>query len=156
MAIQSQHNFNYKYNQASFAKRMFQNIVRFSVSPCESLINIKFNKNEFLPKTADASTPTKILSYTQGLREGGSGGTSYPGPGQGGLGRVEVVASSFGPNFFSSLHKIGPSLIEDLFFFCSSPNFGQKMGPNLSEDLFFCSSPNFGQKMEPNLSEDPI
>ena len=81
MAIQSQHNFNYKYNQASIAKRMLQNIVRFSVSPCESLINIKFNKNEFLPKTADASTPTKILSYTQGLREGGLGGTSYPGQG---------------------------------------------------------------------------
>ena len=39
--------------------------------------------------------------------------------------------------------KLGPNLSEDLFFF-SSPNFGQKMGPNLSEDLFFCSSPNFG------------
>ena len=32
-------------------------------------------------------------------------------------------------------------------FFCSSPNFEQKIGLNLSEDLFFCSSPNFGQKI---------
>ena len=85
----------------------------------------------------------------QGLREGGSGGTSYPGPGPGGPGlrgpgRVEVVASSFGRNFFlpcpSSIpdfgKKIGPNVSEDLFFFCSSPNFGQKMGPNLSENLF--------------------
>ena len=28
------------------------------------------------------------------------------------------------------------------------------MGPNLSKDLFFCSSPNFGQKMGPNLRQD--
>ena len=25
-----------------------------------------------------------------------------------------------------------------------SPDFGRKMGRNLSEDLFFCSSPDFG------------
>ena len=64
MAIQSLHNFNYKYNQASIAKEMFQNIVRFSALHCKSLINIKLNMNEFLPKIADGSTPTKILSYT--------------------------------------------------------------------------------------------
>ena len=38
-----------------------------------------------------------------------------------------------------------------LIFFCSSPNFGQKIEPNFSEDLFFlfffCSSPNFGRKI---------
>ena len=44
----------------------------------------------------------------QSLREGGSRGTSYPGPGRGGPGRVEVVASSFGPT--------GPNLSEHLFF----------------------------------------
>ena len=32
------------------------------------------------------------------------------------------------------------------FSFRSSPNFVQKIGPNLSEDLFFWSLPNFGQK----------
>ena len=71
------------------------------------------------------------LSYSQGLREGGSGGTSYPGPGLGGPGlrgpgRVEVIASSFGPNFSLSCPF-------------SVPNFGQNIGPygpNLSEDLF--------------------
>ena len=87
----------------------------------------------------------------RGLQEGGSGGTSYPGPDLGGPGlrghgRVKVVASSFGPT--------EPNLSEDLFFFWSSPNLGQKPGPNLSEDLFFWSSPNFGQKPGPNLSED--
>ena len=34
-----------------------------------------------------------------------------------------------------------------LFFFCSAPNFGQKIGLNLSEDPFFCSSPNFERKI---------
>ena len=102
--------------------------------------------------------------YCQGLREGGLGGTLYPGPGLGGPGRVEVVASSFEPNFSLSCpfsvpgfgQIRGPNLSEDLFlfFFCSSPNFGQKIGPNLREDLFFCSSPNFGQIRGPNLSED--
>ena len=53
------------------------------------------------------------LRYTQGLREGGSGGTSYPGPGLGGpglrgAGRVEVVAFSFGPKVFSSLPILRP------------------------------------------------
>ena len=34
-----------------------------------------------------------------------------------------------------------------------SPDFGQKLGRNLSEDLFFfCSSPDFGRKMGRNLS----
>ena len=46
---------------------------------------------------------------------------------QGGAERVEVVASSFGQNFFLPC----PSSI---------PDFGQKIGPNLSEDLFFCSA----------------
>ena len=50
------------------------------------------------------------------------------------------------------------SLSED-FFFCSAPHFGQKVEPNLSEDLFFfifyfCSAPDFGQKIGPNLNED--
>ena len=61
---------------------------------------------------------------------------------------------SFGPvpNFGQ---KKGLNLSEDLFFFfCSSPKFGQKIGLNLSEDLFFCSSPNFGQKIGLNLIED--
>ena len=40
-------------------------------------------------------------SYSRGLQEGGSGGTSYPGPGLGGPGlkgpgRVQVSALSFG------------------------------------------------------------
>ena len=60
--------------------------------------------------------------YT-GPARGGSGVTSYPGPGPGGPGlrepgRVEVVASSFGPNFFLPC----PSSI---------PDFGQKIGPNV-------------------------
>ena len=38
------------------------------------------------------------------------------------------------------------------FFFCSSPNFGQKKGWNLNEGPFFCSSPNFGRKNWLNLS----
>ena len=33
-----------------------------------------------------------------------------------------------------------------------SPDFGQKMGRNLSEGLFFCSSPDFGRKMGRDLS----
>ena len=86
------------------------------------------------------------MAYIQGLREGGSGGTSYPGPGVGGPGlrgpgRVEVVASSCESDFF-----LPCSL--------SVPDFGQIKGPNLSEDLFFCSSPNFGEKIGPNLSEN--
>ena len=59
--------------------------------------------------------------HCPGPARGGSGGTSYPGPGLGGPGlrgpgRVEVVASSFGRNFFLSC----PSSI---------PDFRQKMGP---------------------------
>ena len=37
-----------------------------------------------------------VTPTNQGLREEGSGGTSYPGPGLGGLGRVRVSALSFG------------------------------------------------------------
>ena len=33
-----------------------------------------------------------------------------------------------------------------------SPDFGRKMGRNLSEDLFFCSLPDFGRKMARNWS----
>ena len=47
------------------------------------------------------------------------------------------------PNFGE---KIGLNLSEDLFCFCFLPNFGQKTRLNLSEDLFFCSSSNFGQE----------
>ena len=39
-------------------------------------------------------------------------------------------------------------------FFGPEPNFGQKIGLNLSEDFFFCSTPNFGQKSGLNLSDD--
>ena len=52
---------------------------------------------------------------------GASGGKSYPGVGV--LGRVQVSALSFG---------IVPRGV-----FRPAPNFGQKMRPNLSEDLFF-------------------
>ena len=42
---------------------------------------------------------------------------------------------------------------EDLSFFWSSPDFGQKIGRNLSEDLFFWSSTDFGQKFGLILGE---
>ena len=76
----------------------------------------------------------------QGLREWGSGGTSYPGPGLGGPGlrepgRVEVVASSFKQNFFSTLPFICPSLLE-------------KIGANSSEDPFFALHLILGKKSE--------
>ena len=69
------------------------------------------------------------LASAQGLRDGGSGGTSYPGPGLGGPGlrgpgRVQVSALTCG---------VAPS--------------GVFMGLNLSEGLFFCSSPKFGQRI---------
>ena len=73
----------------------------------------------------------QVVAHVQGLREGVSGGTSYPSLGLGGPGRVEVAALSFGPNLSEE-----PKLSEDLFFW-SSPKFGQKVGSNLSEDLFF-------------------
>ena len=69
-----------------------------------------------------------ICSPRQGLREGSSGGTSYLGPGLGGLGlggrkswgcRVKFWTKFF---FFLAFH---PSL-----------TFGQKIGLNISEDLF--------------------
>ena len=49
------------------------------------------------------------ITGNQGLRNGGSGGTSYPG--LGGAGRVQVAALSFGPNLRGE-----PKLSEDLFF----------------------------------------
>ena len=66
-----------------------------------------------------------------------SGGTSYPGVGA--LGRVQVSALSF---------SIAPRGV-----FRPAPNFGQKIRPNLSEDLFFCFLFNFGQTIGPSLSE---
>ena len=45
-----------------------------------------------------------------------------------------------------STQRIG----EDLCFW-SAPNFGQKIGLNLSEDLFFWSSPDFGQENGTNF-----
>ena len=76
---------------------------------------------------------------------------------------MEVVASSL-KNFFFALpsicpcylgkqSKIGPNFSEDLFFFCSSPNFGRKIGPNLSEDLykFFKLFKFFTQFWEPGV-----
>ena len=56
--------------------------------------------------------------------------------------------------YFFSFQKLGPNLLKT-FFFCSSANFGQKLGPNLSEDLFFFALHLIlGKKLEPNLSED--
>ena len=65
------------------------------------------------------------------------GPTSYPN--LRGLGRVQVSALSLG---------IAPRGV-----FRLAPNFGQKIGPNLSEDFFFCFSLNFGQTIGPSLSE---
>ena len=87
----------------------------------------------------------------QGLREGGSGGTSYPGQDQGGLGLG-------GPKEL----RLSRQVLDLIFFLpcpLSVPDFGQIEEPNLSEDLFlfilvFCSLPNFGDKLGPNLSED--
>ena len=99
------------------------------------------------------------------------------------IGRVEAVAFSFGARIFSSLPNLRfrPWAREDQIrvktfffalrlilgknwdqiwlktFFCSSPDFGEKLGPNLSEELFifyFCYSPNLGEKLGPNLSEE--
>ena len=47
------------------------------------------------------------------------------------------------PNFGQ---KIGLNLSGDLFLLRSSPDFGQKSGLNLSEAFFFWSPPNFGQE----------
>ena len=55
---------------------------------------------QFAPtKSQSRSRRCVLANRSQGLREGGSGGTSYPGPGLGGLkgpGRVQVNALSFG------------------------------------------------------------
>ena len=86
------------------------------------------------------------------------GPTSYPN--LRGLGRVQVSALSLGiaprgvfrlaPNFGQ---KIGPNLSED-FFFCYSLNFGQTIGPSLSETLFvFALQLNFGQKIGKKLAQ---
>ena len=88
--------------------------------------------------------------------------------------RFDHTKGIFGAFLLGFMLEIGLHLSEDLFFFCSSPDFGRKIGPNLSEDLFFvlhlilgeksdqiwvktyffCSSPDFGRKIGPNLSED--
>ena len=62
-------------------------------------------------------------SAKQGLREGGSVGTSYPGRGLEGPEEWRLSRQVLNKIFFSALY---PSLL-----------FGQKVGPNLSEDLFF-------------------
>ena len=92
---------------------------------------------------------TKFQDSSSGPMRGGSGGTSYPGQGIWGPGlrgpvRVEIVTSSWGPNFFlpcplfiPDFGKIkGPNLSEDLFLFLLFTQFRGKKGPNLSEDLF--------------------
>ena len=84
-------------------------------------------------------------SLTQGLREGGSGGTSYPGPGLGGPEEWRLSQQVLNKIFFSALPFFCPCYLGKksdqiwvkIFFFCSSPNFGQKIGPNLSKDLSF-------------------
>ena len=61
------------------------------------------------------------------------------------------ILRAFLPGF-----ELGLKAKEDLFF-CSSPDFGRKMGRNLSEELFFLffsSSTDFGWKKGRNLSED--
>ena len=70
-----------------------------------SLVKRRASRTEFSAKCKD--------TRRQGIREGDSGGTSYPG-----LGGPEGVLVS-------------------ALSFCSSPFFGQKIGLNLSEDLFF-------------------
>ena len=57
----------------------------------------------------------QLIISMQGLREEGSGGTSYPG--------------LRGPEEFR--------LPRQVILTWSSPNFGEKMGLNFSEDLFF-------------------
>ena len=59
--------------------------------------------------------------------------------------------------FFFALHLILGEKWDEIwvktFFFCSSPDFGRKMGRNLSEDLFFsCSLPDFRRKKGRNGS----
>ena len=85
------------------------------------------------------------MTCIQGLREGGSGGTSYPDPGLGGpeeLRSSRSARSVLDQNFSSLLimrswlWAKNEAKFERRPFFCSSPNFGQKLGPNLSEDLF--------------------
>ena len=48
--------------------------------------------------------PIEFELRVQGLREGGSGGTSYPG--LGGPGRIAAVAFSFGAKIFFSLPNL--------------------------------------------------
>ena len=127
-----------------------------------------------------------MFGQKQGLRNGGSGGTSYPGLGGPGLGGPEELRLSrsvleqkfFSPfrlwareDLFFALHLILGRKWDEIrvktfffcfFFFCSSPNFGEKMGPRVKTfffalhlilgrkwdqirlKTFFCSSPNFG------------
>ena len=60
----------------------------------------------FIPKKKTWNRfPLPFLGCTQGLREGVQGvhrtlARVWGGPGLGGPGRVEIVASSFGPKFF--------------------------------------------------------
>ena len=61
-------------------------------------------------------------AYERGFR-------GYIVPGLGRPGRVQVATLSFGPDLSE-----GSNWSEDFF---SSPNFGQNVGPNMSENLFF-------------------
>ena len=62
--------------------------------------------------------------------------------------RFDHTKGIFGAFLLGFMLEIRLNLSEDLFlFFCSSPDFRRKLGPNLSEDLFFCSSLDFGRKI---------
>ena len=76
----------------------------------------------------------------------------YPGSEELRLSRAVLDQNFFHPcPFCVPDYGTGPNLSEDLFFVCSSPDFGEKMGPNLSDlflihffDSFVCTLPNFG------------
>ena len=62
--------------------------------------------------------------FKQGLREGGSGGTSFPGPGLGGSEELRSSRSVLDrPKFFIPAHY-------------ASLTLGKKTGPNLRKRLF--------------------
>ena len=150
------------------------NNVNYSVD-CRKLLNIR-DPEGWRPFLFYFVFIQKNVQFWPGPTRGGLRGYIVPGPGSRGPGfrgpgRVEAVVFSFGARIRSVLEQeffspcpICVSIFGEkwdqiwvktfFLFFRSSPNFGEKMGPNLSEDLFFCSSPNFGEKMGPNLSED--
>ena len=79
-----------------------------------------------IPTASKTGGRPKLTGTKQGLREGGTGGT------QGARKSSDVSASSFGVRTQKRI-----SLSGNPPFFCSSPNFGQNIRLNLSEDLFF-------------------